>query len=300
MSRVRASTRGRRAGAPGSRTRVRIRKPCSGSGADAMVAAQGAAGQEEHLQRPDHPHPVARGDMRAADFRVHPPQQPVQARVAVALGHGPRSGGAGPGRARDPRRGLGGGRAGRGRCPPRRGAGAPAPPRRAPRPAACRAYSAAEKSWPGSATSKRWCGTRRRSSGGRLGAAHVEPAVDLQAVAGHDLAPVRAGQLEGEGRLARGGGADDRDQGSCQYRYAVYRRRRPSRIAAPRTCCRVTACPDHSRARVSQRANDSSWSQGQRHATASSGTTARWQGKAGGSSGSIRARFWLPTRSDYS
>ena len=73
---------------------------------------------------------------------------------------------------------------------------------------------------------------------------------------------------------------------------------RPDAACSPASGSPVSS--DHSRGRVIVRVNDPFWSQRQRQATASTGPTARQQDKAGGSSGSIPARLWRSTRSDYS
>ena len=67
-------------------------------------------------------------------------------------------------------------------------------------------------------------GNRGALPGGGLGRAHVEAAVDLLGVGVHDLAPGAARELDGEARLARGGGAgqdgDEREGGRHAGAYA--------------------------------------------------------------------------------
>ena len=58
----------------------------------------------------------------------------------------------------------------------------------------------------------RWCGTAASSAGARLGGADVHPPVDLHRVERHDLdVAERPRDRERELRLARRGGADDRE-----------------------------------------------------------------------------------------
>ena len=71
--------------------------------------------------------------------------------------------------------------------------------------------------------------------GRRLGAADVEPAVDLEAVAGDDLARVLAGEAQRERALAGGGRSDDRDQRRGHSRHSTSSSSAASSRTAPRT-----------------------------------------------------------------
>ena len=74
---------------------------------------------------------------------------------------------------------------------------------------------------------------------GGLGAPDVEAAVDLEAVAGDDLAPAREREAQAEGALPGGGRADERDQERSRHsRHTVHSRASASRITAPRICWR--------------------------------------------------------------
>src|SRR2546425_1416499 len=76
----------------------------------------------------------------------------------------------------------------------------------------------------------------------RLGAPDVEAAVDLQAVAGDDLAALGESEAQAERALARGGRADERDQERRRHsRHTVHSRASARRMTAPRICWRVTS-----------------------------------------------------------
>ena len=68
---------------------------------------------------------------------------------------------------------------------------------------------------------------------GRLGAADVETAVHLQAVAGDDLAPPLEREAHGQRALAGRGGPDDGDQGSWHSRNAATTSANASSTTAP-------------------------------------------------------------------
>ncbi|MFN8091322.1 MAG: hypothetical protein U0599_03665 [Vicinamibacteria bacterium] len=73
----------------------------------------------------------------------------------------------------------------------------------------------------------------------RLRGPQVEPAIDLLAVAGDDLAAALAREAQRESRLAGRGRPGDDDQRSVRSRHSAIRSAAARRITAPRTCCAV-------------------------------------------------------------
>ncbi len=203
----------------------------------APLEADGLACQREDLERAHHADPVARLDP-GRRRRVHPPQEPVEPRVAVAF----RDRGQPPAQrlvARGPLEETGEQGAQVEARPSGDDGQAPAAPdvlQRVPRQP--RGVGGGE-------------GLVRLDHvqqvvphlplllRGRLGGADVQAAVDLLAVAGDDLAAPLARQPHGQGALARGGGTDDGQEGSESSRHNSSSRTAASSSTAPRSCCGV-------------------------------------------------------------
>ena len=207
---VRVRTAGLRRSGPGSSTTTRTETPSRGP-SGVVMAAQGTAGRAEDLEGSNHADAVVGVDA-GGGFRVDPPQGDA------AGGHrigspGPR---AGVERlvARGPSKRPCSRHEGRGRCPttrkpPSRRDVADGRPRTAP---VFRGRKVLGRISNVDEVVRHEPLLLRR----RLGAADIEAAIHLEAVAGDDLAIVGEGQLQAEAALARRGRAHDRDQGSRQ------------------------------------------------------------------------------------